>query len=321
MVGSPGSGKSTLLTRMFRRPRPERVIRYYAYVPEAQDPAASRGESENFLHDICLALHYAGVTVDDSHLPPELSLLFERFHRQLAILGEEFRTTGRRTVILIDGLDHIDRELRPSRSLLADLPRPDQVPEGVFFVLGSQTDRLIALSERIRHALDADGRRILIERLDRGSVREIVQGAGLPFTLSSTQLDRVFDLSDGHPLALGYLIQALRGVVDEGQAEAVLSGTEPYSGDIEAQYRTYWQTAGGDPALTRLLGAVARLRGGVDLELLGRWYEPEAVDKLAAFRRYFVEEPGHWWRFFHNSFRVFLARRRRGTSGRATSSR
>src|SRR5205807_7638739 len=102
------------------------------------------------------------------------------------------------------------------RSLLADLPRPDQVPDGGFFVLGSQTDRLAALSDRIRHALDADGRRIVIERLDRGSVREIARGAGLPVGLSSAQMDRLFDLSDGHPLALGYLIQALRGVADEG---------------------------------------------------------------------------------------------------------
>ncbi len=136
VVGPPGSGKSTLLTRALRRPRPERVIRYYAYVPEVQDPAASRGESESFVHDVCLALHHAGVTVDNSHLPPELDLLLERFHRQLALLGEEYRLTGRRTVILIDGLDHIDRELQPSRSLLADLPWPDQVPDGVFFVLG-----------------------------------------------------------------------------------------------------------------------------------------------------------------------------------------
>jgi hypothetical protein len=37
---------------------------------------------------------------------------------------------------------------------------------------------------------------------------------------------------------------------------------------------------------------------------------------VAAFRRYFVEEPGGRWRFFHNSFRVFLCRQTaRGWSG------
>lgn len=139
-------------------------------------------------------------------------------------------------------------------------------------------------------------------------MREIVRGAGLPVALSSAQLDEAYDLSDGHPLALNYLVQALRGAADEGQVEVVLSGAHPYRGDIEAQYRTYWQAARDDAAVAGVLAAAARLRGGADLELLGRWYGADAVGRLAAFRRYFVEEPGRRWRFFHNSFRVFLAR-------------
>ncbi len=309
VVGPPGSGKSTLLTRALRRPRPERVVRYYAYVPEAQDPAVSRGESVNFLHDVCLALQQAGASTEGTDLPPERELLLERFHRQLALLGAEHREVGRKTVILIDGLDHIDRELRPARSMLLDLPSPDQVPAGVFLVLGTQTDQLADLSERIRHALDQDGRRIPIGRMDRASARAFVQAAGLPVELSSGQLDGVYDLSDGHPLALGYLVQALRGATDAGQVEAVLSGAEPYRGDIEAQYRTYWQSAGDDAGLAGLLAAVARLRDGADLDLLARWFGDEPVRRLAGvFRRYFVEEPGGRWRFFHNSFRVFLCR-------------
>jgi hypothetical protein len=46
VLGTPGSGKSTLLTQTFRG-RSERVIRYYAYVPDAQDPSSLRGESVN----------------------------------------------------------------------------------------------------------------------------------------------------------------------------------------------------------------------------------------------------------------------------------
>ena len=263
----------------------------------------------NFLHDICLSLQQAGISTEGTHLPGERELLLDRFHRQLALLGEEYRISGRRTIVLIDGLDHIDRELRPTRSLLADLPRPDQVPDGVFLVLGSQTDQLADLSERIRHALEQEGRRIHIGRLDRAAVREVVQNAGLRVQLPSDQLDRVFDLSDGHPLALGYLIQALRGITVAGQVEAVLASAEPYSGDIEAQYRTYWPAVRSDAGLVRLLGAVARLRGGANLEILARWYGEVVVRRLAeVFRRYFLEEPDGRWRFFHNSFRVFLCR-------------
>src|SRR5204863_1083410 len=59
VLGTPGTGKSSLLTKTLRR-RTERVIRYYAYIPDAQDPITVRGESVNFLHDVVLALKRAG---------------------------------------------------------------------------------------------------------------------------------------------------------------------------------------------------------------------------------------------------------------------
>lgn len=47
VFGPPGSGKSTFLTRVLRA-LPVRLVRYYAYVPDAQDPSVLRGESINF---------------------------------------------------------------------------------------------------------------------------------------------------------------------------------------------------------------------------------------------------------------------------------
>ena len=57
-------------------------------------------------------------------------------------------SNGAKTIILIDGLDHIEREIRPDRSLLSDLPLPEQVPQGVVIVFGSQTDQLKQLSDQ-----------------------------------------------------------------------------------------------------------------------------------------------------------------------------
>ena len=58
-------------------------------------------------------------------------LLAERFDAQLRLLHEKWTETGRRTILLIDGLDHIPREQSPARSLLADLPSPSRVPDEV----------------------------------------------------------------------------------------------------------------------------------------------------------------------------------------------
>ena len=95
VLGSPGSGKSTLLTQCLRT-RPERIIRYYAYVPDAQDPLQIRGESINFLHDLVHALEQSGFRVGASLSRFDRAQLLHRFHEQLRLLHEDWRATGGR---------------------------------------------------------------------------------------------------------------------------------------------------------------------------------------------------------------------------------
>src|SRR5690606_27823246 len=60
VFGPPGSGKSTFLTQTLRT-LPVRLIRYYAYVPDAQDPSVLRGESVNFYHDVTFSIQLLGI--------------------------------------------------------------------------------------------------------------------------------------------------------------------------------------------------------------------------------------------------------------------
>ena len=48
--------------------------------------------------------------------------LLKKFYNQIQKLHEDWKVTGTKTIILIDGLDHIEREQHPARSLLEDLP-------------------------------------------------------------------------------------------------------------------------------------------------------------------------------------------------------
>ena len=82
--------------------------------------------------------------------------------------------TGRKTVIIIDGLDHIGREQNPTRSL-SDLPSPEQVPEGVLFVLGSQTDE--CFPDRIQMATQDPDRRVEMVPLSLAAVHRITRKA------------------------------------------------------------------------------------------------------------------------------------------------
>lgn len=304
VLGAPGSGKSTLLTQYLRGVG-ARVIRYYAYVPNEAGPRTTRGESTNFLHDVVLQLERAGFSFGHSPSRFDLAQLLDRFHAQLQLLHEDWQESGRKTIILIDGLDHIEREQQPGRSLLADLPHPDQVPDGVYFVLGSQTDA--PLAARIKAEVRRQDRKVEMQPLSRQQVHEIISAAKIPAPVTPEQKDRVSELSSGHPLYLNYLINRMKLCEGEESLELELQGGTPYEGDIEGTYHSYWEQFSDDVELQRLLGILARIRGCIDLSWVRTWADHHIVDRLGQrFAHYFHIEHNTRWYFFHNSFRLFL---------------
>jgi len=100
--------------------------------------------------------------------------LLSRFHRQLNLLSEDWKTTGRKTFILIDGLDHVARELKPQHSFLGDLPFPEQIPEGIVIILGSQTDQIEDLPDKVQYEIQQSTRRIEMLTLNREAVFRIL---------------------------------------------------------------------------------------------------------------------------------------------------
>jgi len=314
VLGTPGSGKSTLLTQVLRY-RPERVIRYYAFVPGAHDLPRLRGEASSFLHDVVVELEEAGVSAGHGTTGFDREHLLERFHEQLGLLSEDWQSSGRKTLVLVDGLDHVPRELKPTESLLGDLPDPDQIPEGVLFILGSQTDQLDDLPTAVQTAIRQLDRRIEMAALARSAAYRVVDAAGLPVSMTDGQKDRLYELSGGNPLALRYLLNLLQNAADSAAVDSALACALPFEGNIDRQYSAYWGELHDDYELTNLLGVLCRIRRPVDLDWVRTWADKPLVD-------HFRDRTGHYfrrlspkrWTFFHNSFRVFLQARTVETS-------
>lgn len=300
LVGTPGSGKSSLLTLALRQ-EDVRLVRYYAFIPRGLN--SDRGESVNFLHDVILSIEQdpqfqtgRGLgTFDRLHL-------LDRLRSQLARLNENFVNTGRKTVIVVDGLDHITREQRPDRSLLDDLLPPDEIPDGVLFVLGSQTDTV--LPPQVQASVQAPERRIIVQALTRSAVFAILDRNERTSVLSLEQKELVAQLSGGHPLALHYLLNQLEA--DGADAAIVLASAQPYGASIEDQYRTYWPLVASHPDLVMLLGRLARLRRSFDLNWVERWAGEEPVNRLQTQIPHYFRRCRGKWSFFHNSFQQFL---------------
>lgn len=312
VVGPPGSGKSTTLTQVLRYRAHVRVVRYYAYV--RGDTAQDRGESHAFLHDLCLSLRSIA---PPSHrrwdaLPDTREELLEALASELAVLSEDWRTTGTHTIILVDGLDHIEREQSPIRSLLNDLPHPTTVPEGVLFVLGTQEGGLDAAAPSlrpIRAQLEEPGRKIVMAPLGRDAVRRIVAAVVPSAVLRAGDDETIYRLSAGHPLALNYLLKRLATMASEAETELVLAEAHQYGGDIEGEYAVYWETLRRHPEVIDLLALIARIRGAIELDTIDQLASEATVREFVrTARHFFNQETANRWSFFHNSFRQFLIR-------------
>ena len=129
VVGPPGAGKSSLLTQALTGSR-DRVLRYYAYVP-GTGVVSTRLTARGFLHDLIVMLGNSRVLPRDPELAgDDIDELRRQFADHLDAVGAEFSRDGVRTLIVVDGLDHVEREYDGTDSLLGELPRPDALPHG-----------------------------------------------------------------------------------------------------------------------------------------------------------------------------------------------
>jgi hypothetical protein len=305
LVGPPGAGKSTLLARELRAGVDLRVVRYLAFVPGTAQ-GQGRGEADAFYHDLTNQLAAEDLEVlrlrDDS-----IHARREHFESVLTKAGERFARDGVRTVIVVDGLDHVPREEATEKSLLTALPLPQSIPDGVLFVLGTQRLDLPGMPPAVTEEAGSEGRRIEVARLDQAAVTAMAGAAGLDSDVDRVDLHRV---GGGHPLVTRYLIDRLL-VADRAEREAILGGEFGEGGDLEAVHRAAWRGVDGsaDPsAVKRVLALVAHAQGPIEPEALAREEGEASVEAalLAAGHLMLVSKVG--WAPFHNSFRLFVQR-------------
>ena len=300
LTGSPGAGKSTLLTRTLRTDD-RRAASFYAYLP-AEGENVSRSEAAVFLHD--LYLEVAGRSGRGGLAPREHALedLRAALRDELDALGRRAARQGRPEIILVDGLDHVRRDPRPSHPLLAELPAPEQLPEGVLFVLG--TRGLVDLPDHVRTSLEGTGRHIELEPLERAAVLRLCAQAGL-----EGLGERIAELSGGHPLLVRTYL-GLASELPEERREQALADMPVSGGDIWAFYESVWDAIEREPEIVALLALVTRIRGPIRPAWLRETGPPpEGLVRLNALRHLFDTRDERGWRFFHASFREFLLRR------------
>lgn len=300
LIGPPGSGKSTLLQVALATEANIRLVRYLAYVPGAAQ-GVGRGEADNFLADVGTQLRNSGLVGlrlrDDS-----LHERREQFGVLVRQAGERFAREGIRTIIVVDGLDHVPREERPTNSLLGELPLPAAIPIGVTFVFGTQRLDLANLKPAVKEQAEKSDRLVRMSPLGREEVARMADALYLDAEISRLDLS---NLTLGHPLATRYLIQALLHA-DEAGRKHLLSGGMPFDGDIETVYAAAWREISSDSDAMDVLGFIARAEAPMALPLLATMLKESAIERALVVARHLLRETPQGWSVFHNSFRLFV---------------
>lgn len=308
LIGPPGIGKSTTLQRAITTSPEHGVARYLAFLPD-QRHGLGRAEATDFLNDVTFALDKLGFSRVRF---AEEDQLREEFLRQLEEASDLYHEKGQKTLIVIDGLDHIQREESPQHNLLSILPPPQSIPEGVLFILGSQFLELVGLARSIvQQASDAD-RRLDMRPLPKPAIFNMVENAELPEHVDKQAL---FNVCEGHPLVARYYIEKLSETKNKEEAYHLLSSGE-IGTSVEQMYDLVWKALDPDEDAKHVLALIARADNSiapVELASIVNDAAVERVRKQAGFLLSGLKEGK--WRIFHNSFRVFLGRETRKRFG------
>lgn len=312
LEGVPGSGKSTILTK-WSQGLPNRCISYYAFDfihPSHTDQNHySRGESVTFLHDICKLIEENGIKRGKDilyHL--DETFLLHEFHVLLKAISEDYQETGMTTIFIIDGLDHIQREYTAIQgaTLLDVLPTPEELPEGVVFVLGSQYYESLGINENTKQAYRSADNVIKMPFLSNeevGLLAEKILGAELA---TDDLKSRLITKSTGHPLYLRYILNQIK------EEPSIDVDSIP---DFEADIEVYYNRIVGDLLEKQdnqnYLGLLARVSGDIKDDWIREWNVSADTQRavLKQMGHLFVRDKNTRTRtFFHNSFRQYLIR-------------
>jgi energy-coupling factor transporter ATP-binding protein EcfA2 len=302
LLGPPGSGKSTLLAAgVIPSPR-ARVLRYLAFIP-GKGQGLGRAESFDFLHDLVRQFKLQGF---GKEIVPgvEIQELRMQLERVLGQAAEQYQTDGIRTIIVVDGLDHVPREEHPQRSFLNDFPLPESIPEGVIFLLGTQRLDLVDLPASVRDQASEEDRLIQVSPLSSSAVARLAELAGVP---SDVDRSLLYKKTGGHPLAVRYVIDGLKNADGPEARRKWLQEGPEYGGDVDVFYNRAWHDLENNPDAQRGMAYLAFAEGAISPVSLDSIIGTLATDAVWRAANHLLRmDRQHNWSVFHNSFRLFL---------------
>lgn len=316
LTAEPGAGKSTYLSQLVETlhglERP--VIRHHYSLGNNGDRlerVASNRVAESLMKDINDELGpYLGELASQNPEPDKLDA-------RLRQVGSQLQSEGRRLVVVIDGLDHVWREIESREELIRLFDQLLPVPQGVVLVVGTQPVEDVQLPPSLLRLVPR-GRWITLPRLDRSAISkwlnhhhdlmppEWVQNH---HDWHRSQLaDSLYSRTGGHPLLNRYIVERIKGEGKHLTTDSIEEIPETPADSVEGYYRALWVSLTPEARDVVFLLAVAQFpwpEGGLFecLRFAGYEQASSAAGVTAVSHLLGRDEVGIWP--FHSSILLF----------------
>lgn len=232
LLGEPGSGKSWFLTNFieYLKKKEVSVIRHYCFTGTDDDLLAHRVNTDVFYGNLISSI------VDE--FPDLIAVKEKRYTADLSELNILLSKIKKPLVLIIDGLDHIERVLKNSKELSEDKTRiveaisKLEVPNNISIILGSQdVEELKFLINEFNY------KKISIPKRDIDFTKQLMEKFGcedITFELGNLS-SFLYKKSEGNPLYLTYILRSIGN--DKEITQEYIVNLPSYNFNLENYYR------------------------------------------------------------------------------------
>ena len=328
--GNPGSGKTSVIS-FIQSEYNLFLLRFHTFKPISPeqrfyntDPGMCTQENlwGTFLTQLRKKLkgHLAEHRVPVSNKLISIDKLRGEVMRLLGILSQNAVGTGERIYICIDGIDHAARA-NADVSFLDSLPTPEEIPEGVCFIIVGQPVAMYQDQYPMWLSTNTDIERVDMPLLNVGDIEQLIISRAEQFKDCAADLAKlIHQKTEGNNLSAVFAVEEIRSrhTLEEAVARYQQSGI---CGNIQQYYDKIWghmkselSTIISSPVCPESIVACPLLlmNGRINTRILaqGLPYEISHNDWSMILDRLFpliirtdIEDE---YALFHNDFRVFL---------------
>lgn len=240
--------------------------------------------------------------------------------RLLGILGREAVASSKKVFVCIDGIDHAARAKSPV-SFLSTLPMPNEIPDGVYFVIVGQPSALYFDQYPKWLATGTEIDRAEMPKLKKEDIKQLLHERATQFENDEDGIaELVFQKTEGNNLSVVFAVEEIRvfndvnDVFQKFQKEDICSDVQQYYDHIWSHMKAELSRAIPSLAFSESVVAcpILLMNGRVNTRILAEAlpYGMTKADWAMVMDRLFPlvykTELEDEYTLFHNDFRIFL---------------